>query len=279
MRSYNEAWAIRDTLVALASQDYAGEVELLVIDSGSDDGSQEIIESFSPATFHQIPKGTYVPGVVLNWGIRHASHEWVVFLNADACPANEHWLKALLLAACESPKLGAAFSKQVPRDDCDAVFAHDYERCFGPNRESKNWDHFFSMVSCVTLKSIWEQIPIREDLQYAEDDEWTRRLKKAGYDLVFAEESIAIHSHNYTPDQVYKRSKGDAMAVAQAGNGPRDNPGFFREVLIPMIKDLIRDAVYFQKNGQLEQLASAVNIRYRQRLGRLHGFLEGSRDG
>ena len=37
MRSFNEAWALRETLPALRSQDYRN-WELIVIDSGSTDG-------------------------------------------------------------------------------------------------------------------------------------------------------------------------------------------------------------------------------------------------
>ncbi len=277
MRSYNEAWAISETLEAVFNQDYDGEIELIVIDSGSTDGSHDIIRRFNPKEFIVLEPGTYVPGKVLNQGFQLSSSNWVVFLNSDATPANNQWLTELLAAAVDSSKLGAAFSRQVPRDDCQAVFAHDYERCFGPERESANWDHFFSMVSCVAYKPTWEQIPIREDLQYAEDDEWTRRLKAAGYEIILAEKSLAIHSHNYTPAQAYKRAKGDAIAVAQAGNIPDVKRAWHRDVLLPAVKDTLRDFNYCRRNGQLSQLPHAFCVRYQQRLGRMHGYNEGCR--
>ncbi|HBR95294.1 MAG TPA: hypothetical protein DEA90_14125, partial [Opitutae bacterium] len=59
MRSYNEAWAIEDTLKAVFSQDYAGEIELIVIDSGSTDGSHEIIQSYQPKEFIILEPGSY----------------------------------------------------------------------------------------------------------------------------------------------------------------------------------------------------------------------------
>ena len=39
LRSYNEAWALKGTLPAIAAQDFKN-WELIVIDSGSTDGSQ-----------------------------------------------------------------------------------------------------------------------------------------------------------------------------------------------------------------------------------------------
>ncbi|MBT63170.1 MAG: glycosyl transferase family 2 [Puniceicoccaceae bacterium] len=279
MRSYNEAWAIEDTLKAVFSQDYAGEIELIVIDSGSTDGSHEIIQSYQPKEFIILEPGSYVPGKVLNQGFQLASHEWVVFLNSDATPKDDQWLQQLLQAAVNTPKLGAAFSRQVARDDCEAVFAHDYDRCFGPKRESDQWEHFFSMVSCVAQKSVWQQYPLREDLQYAEDDEWTRRMKEAGYATRLVVESVIIHSHNYTPEQSYKRAKGDAIAVAQAGNVPSMSLTWFAGVFLPALKDSIKDFQYCLQRHRLREVPHAFRVRYQQRRGRIDGYKEGLRNG
>jgi rhamnosyltransferase len=159
------------------------------------------------------------------------------------------------------------------------VFAHDYDRCFGPERESEKWDHFFSMVSCVAQKSVWAQHPLREDLQYAEDDEWTRRMKDAGYATVLVVESVVIHSHNYTPAQSYKRSKGDAIAVAQAGNAPAQGRNWLRGALLPTIKDSIKDFKYCLKHQRLGEFPYALRVRYQQRLGRIDGYNEGEQHG
>ena len=42
VRSFNEAWALRATLPAVSAQEYKNR-ELIVIDSGSTDGSAELI--------------------------------------------------------------------------------------------------------------------------------------------------------------------------------------------------------------------------------------------
>lgn len=275
MRSYNEAWAIASTLQGIATQDYSGTIELIVIDSGSSDGSHAIIESFQPQQFIVLEPGSYIPGKVLNQGFQLASHDWVVFLNSDATPANSSWLSELLQLAVDTPELGAAFSRQIPRADCAAVFAHDYDRCFGPQRESSQWEHFFSMVSCVARRATGREYPLREDLQYAEDDEWTRRLKAAGKAVPLAERSCVIHSHNYTPAQSYQRAKGDALAVALAGNIPDLARAWHRDVLLPTLKDCLRDWRYCWHQRALAQFPHACRIRYQQRLGRMHGYDQG----
>ncbi|MFT3990857.1 MAG: glycosyltransferase [Luteolibacter sp.] len=271
MRSFNEAWAIGETIRQVYAQDFEGDIELIVIDSGSSDGSIEIIKQSGCAKLLQIPLGTYVPGVVLNQGAREASHDWLVYLNADATPVGKDWLTKLLRPCVDHPKFGAGFSRQIPRPDCKAVFAHDYDRCFGPKRESKNWEHFFSMVSSVTHKSVLAHTPIREDLQYAEDDEWTRRVAKAGYDVIYVLDSVVMHSHNYTLKQSYKRSFGDAKALAATSAAKLST----MIVCLGFLKDSFRDVKWCLFNGKLTGIPYSIATRFAQRLGLRDGHHEG----
>jgi rhamnosyltransferase len=275
MRSFNEAWAIGNSIRELFLQDFEGEIELIIIDSGSSDGSIEIIRNDGRARLIEIPLGTYVPGPVLNLGAREASHDWIVYLNADAMPAGRDWLSNLLRPCLDDPRFGAAFSRQIPRPDCQAVFAHDYDRCFGPQREAANWDHFFSMVSCVTHRSVLAQVPIREDLQYAEDDEWTRRLVAANFNVIYAIDSVAMHSHNYTLKQSYKRSYGDAKAMAATSKvSPRDvNLHYY--VVLGWLNDVARDVSWCLKNHRIAGIPHAMAVRLAMRLGRRAGHHDG----
>jgi rhamnosyltransferase len=275
MRSFNEAWAIESTIQQVYAQDFDGEIELIVIDSGSSDGSIEIIRKFEKARLIQIPLGTYVPGVVLNQGARESSHDWIVYLNADATPVGKDWLTQLLQPCVDHPKFGAAFSRQIPRPDCKAVFAHDYDRCFGPERESKHWGHFFSMVSSVTHRSVLDHTPIREDLQYAEDDEWTRRLSEGGYEVIYVLESVVMHSHNYTLRQSYKRSFGDAKAMAATSMVEPRAMNYHYFVGLGLAKDAMRDIKWCLRNGHISGIPFAIAVRLAQRLGRRDGHHAG----
>lgn len=277
MRCFNEAWALPGTLRALNEQDYPGEIELIVVDSGSTDGSRDILQTYQPAHLVVLEPGTYVPGRALNQGFKLASHEWVVLLSSDAQPADTRWLSTLLKTAMQTPQLGVAFCRQIPRPDCKPIFVHDYDRCFGPNRESARWEHFFSLVSCALKKSVWLQHPFREDLQFAEDDEWSRRLKKHQLHIVFAEQSIVVHSHNYTPQQARIRTRGDSTAMAQAGNVPDVRRSWFNDVLIPALRDTWLDWLYFRQQKLPAELTRTFRIRYNQRLGRLEGYRAGLR--
>src|SRR5258706_14362747 len=90
VRSHNEAWALRDTLPALRAQDYAN-WELIVIDSGSTDGSVELIRRASPTHFIQIRSADYNPTGWRNHGMELAGLPFGIFLNADATPQGRNW--------------------------------------------------------------------------------------------------------------------------------------------------------------------------------------------
>src|SRR3989344_3485306 len=154
IRSKNEEACLREALEGIREQDYPSPVRRVHIDSGSMDGTCRLIELSKPDQFIQIRAEEYVPGRVLNNGMKLTNEPWVVFLNADATPVGRDWLRNLMACAVENSariedsrftshdprstnRVGAAFGRQIPRPDCQAVFAHDYERCFGPNRDSE----------------------------------------------------------------------------------------------------------------------------------------------
>ncbi len=274
MRSFNEAWALKGTLAALAAQDFTG-WELIVIDSGSTDGSQDLIRAAKPAHFIQILPQEYNPSRVMNHGMRLARSEWCIFLNADATPQAGNWL-GTLVQTLKEPNVAAVFGRQIPRPDCRAVFAHDYERCFGEQRESAKWEHFFSMVSSGVRRSVWEQRGFREDLQYAEDDEFTRWCRAQGHEVRFVCESVAMHSHNYTPAQAFRRSFGDARAIGRAASDSVANrENFTKTVLLGWLRDVWHDASYCARRHRLGELPHAMRVRWKQRTGKLAGWRQG----
>ena len=273
MRSFNEAWALKDTLPALRAQDYTN-WELIVIDSGSTDGSQDLIRAAKPAHFIQITPQEYNPSRVMNHGMRLARGEICIFLNADATPQGTNWLRPLVVALMDK-KVAACFGRQIPRPDCEAVFASDYDRCFGDQRESACWDHFFSMVSSGLRKDVWQQRGFREDLQYAEDDEYTRWCKAQGYEVAYVAQSVAMHSHNYTPQQSYKRAFGDARAIGKAWQRSPSEFNWLKTVLLGWIKDVRHDLRWCARHSRVRELLHAARIRWQQRTGKLAGFRQG----
>jgi rhamnosyltransferase len=257
LRSFNEAWALAETLPALRSQDYP-HWELIVFDSGSTDGSVDLIRQFQPRAFVQLAPQEYIPGQVMNRGMRLAASNYCIFLNADA-----------------TPHTAAVFGRQVPRPGCRAVYACDYERCFGPDRESARWPHFFSMASSGVRKDIWSRRGFLETIQYAEDDEYTRWCRAQGYRVRFCPDSVVIHSHNYTPAEAYKRSFGDAKALAASWPGRKRDFNWLHTVFCGCLSDLRHDLRFSLRQRRLRELPFSAQVRWQQRRGKLDGFRDG----
>ncbi|HWV98976.1 MAG TPA: glycosyltransferase [Candidatus Acidoferrum sp.] len=272
MRSFNEAWALRETLPALAGQNRK-KWELIAIDSGSTDGSVELFRHFLPRRLVQIPHHEYNPGRVMNHGMALATSDFAIFLNADATPQGPDWLGRLITALME-PQVAAVFGRQIPRPDCKAVFAHDYERCFGPNRESPKWEQFFSMASSGIRKDVWAKRGFNERMQYSEDDEFARWCRAQGYGVVYVPDSVAMHSHNYTAAQARKRSFGEGRALAAVWNSPRC-PTWWRNVFLGWMNDARRDLTFCARTRRLNEWPHALRIRWQQRSGKSAGFRDG----
>jgi rhamnosyltransferase len=273
LRSFNEAWALRSTLEALKAQAHRN-WELIAFDSGSTDGSVELIRQAAPAHLVQMLPHEYRPGRVLNQGMELARNERVIFLNADATPLGSDWLGPLVSTLAD-PRVAAVFGRQVPRPDCAAVFARDYDRCFRAGRESAKWEHFFSMVSSGLRRDAWARRGFRETMQYSEDDEYTRWCRAEGCRVVYCPESVVMHSHNYTPRQSYKRSFGEAWARSAVCPSSERNSSGLRRLLLGWLRDVCGDLLYCRRTGRMGQFPSAPAIRWQQRLGRMHGFQAG----
>jgi len=274
LRSFNEGWALRETLPALQAQDYKN-WELTAIDSGSSDGSVDLIRMAAPRHFLQILPHDYRPSHVLNTGMGLARSEAVIFLNADATPQSSHWLGPLV-AALHDPQTAAVFSRQIPRPDCRAVFANDYDRCFGANRESAGWEHFFSMVSSGIRRDIWARRGFLESMQYSEDDEYTRWCRSQGHRIVYCPESVVMHSHNYVPRQAYKRSFGEAWASSAMEAAHVSGFVWPKNLTLGWLNDVRRDLRFCLRTWRLREWPQGWRIRWAQRRGQLDGFKAGA---
>ena len=87
--TYNRAATLRRCLEALATQDYAGPWQVIVVDDGSTDETPDVVNAF-PGFVH-LRQANRGPAAARNRGIREASHEIVAFTDDD-CLAPADWL-------------------------------------------------------------------------------------------------------------------------------------------------------------------------------------------
>ena len=270
MRAYNDMPLISETLASLSRQ--KSQFNLIAFDNESFDGTVQELEKYAGKII-TVPKGTYVPGKVLNHAMRESEGEFVVFLNSDCTPQNEFWLENLL-KGFNDEKVAAVFGKQVPREDCQPLLAKDIDDTYGDGERQKLWKHCFSMASSAIRRSVWEEMPFNEDIQYSEDIEWTWRARQNGYKINYVPDSVVAHSHNYTLKQFYWRHYGEGKAEAAFFEWKNWERSIIRYSLMPYVRQVISDVKFCFLTFDPISFFYSFLLRGSQMLGRRKGFKE-----
>ncbi len=271
LRARNDIAFIARTLDGIASQSVPSRI--FALDNNSTDGTREVLAS-RVYRLTDVPEGAYIPGRVLNQGMQISESDRVVFLNSDCIPQNEHWL-AELLAAFSSADCAAVFGRQIPRPNCQPIFYKDTEDTFGDGSRQKYWKHCFSMASSAISREVWQKHPFREDIQYSEDIDWTWRMRQLGHSIRYAPASIVEHSHNYSPQQFYRRQYGEGKAEAQIFAWSNWERFWLRYSLLPFLRQVMSDYRYALKSRIFPIAYQSPVMRLAQMLGRRRGFLDG----
>jgi rhamnosyltransferase len=275
LRCKDDAWVVAETLDAIREQTVP--CRILCIDSGSQDGSLEILNRYADRLI-QIAPETYIPGRVLNTSMRETDGGIVVFLNSDATPQGPGWLAALLGAFDEGESVAAAYGRQVPRHDATALVALDMDQACGETRRARSW-HFISMASSAIRRTAWERRPFDEQIRYSEDVEWTWWAKREGYRTAYVPEAVAMHSHNYTATELYRRHFGEGDAEARIFDRHRLAETWPAMVVMSTLKAIARDLLQGIAGGRiLRILGQALVSRPVEKLARYRGFWHGKKD-
>lgn len=271
IRSKNEMPYTKNVFKALQEQTYHNYV-IYNIDSGSTDGTLEVIRSHNPdpAKIVEISPDDYMPGKVLNMILEHTSEKIIVLLNADAVPMNNRWL-ANLIKPIISDEADATMSRQVARDGAHFIVKQDYLRAYCIKRfPNGNLENFFSAVACAFKRELWEETKFYTS-GYAEDLAWFKECKKKGRRFKFVEDSVIEHSHNYSLKGLYHKRYRQGVAFGYIyGHVP--NP---LTRLRQMGKEIIRDIWYALKHGKPQTIP--YNLLYRSTIHL--GYHQGSKEG
>lgn len=202
VRAKDEAPSIGRTLEILAGQRVDHEVEVIVVDSGSADGTPGIARRHG-ATVLEIPAESFTFGGALNTGCAAASGELCVALSAHAFPRDDGWL-ARLAGAMASADVACASGLDfdvdggpltVPRrQDAELARRHPW------------WG--YSNAAGVFRRDLWQQYPWRADMPGTEDKEWAWHWQQRGMVAVLDPALLVEHSHHHDPlPDVYERAR------------------------------------------------------------------------
>lgn len=218
----NGAAQLPELLGALATQELDGGFEVLAIDSGSSDGSVEILER-QGVRLLRIPPESFDHGGTRNLGAREARGDVVVFLSQDAVPQGSGFVRHLLTSLDSDRRLAGVFARQVPRPGADpltrrdlaawvaagseprAVFVPDAERLAALAPSERYLLSVFDDVASAVRRDLLLAHPF-EPSRFGEDVEWGQRLLRLGYGLAYVPEAVVVHSHLRTARALFRRN-------------------------------------------------------------------------
>lgn len=211
-------------LAGIAAQRVDEAVEVVVIDSGSTDGSPERARMAS-AIVHEIPSSTFGHGSTRNLGVRIARGDLLVFTSQDAVANDEAWLATLAAAARSSPEVAGAYGRQLPHADARPPELFFLDFLYGPAPRVQRLSEgepltfevtLFSNVNAAIPRPVLERFPFRDDLTMSEDQEWARRALRAGLELVYEPCAAVRHSHPYTIRSAFQRFFDSGVSAEHA---------------------------------------------------------------
>jgi rhamnosyltransferase len=207
-------------LSAIVGQRLDRPFEILIIDSGSTDGTVEFLRT-QPVRLLEILPGEFDHGLTRALGIREARGEIVVLTVQDAQPFDDQWLQPLVDAFRETSVTGA-YSRQIVRPDA-TPFARARLRGWHATGDIRRIQRIessaafaaaappdrlrqivFDNVSSAVRRSVALEIPFRA-CRFGEDLDWSRRVLLAGHTIVYEPRSRVVHSHNRSMWYEFKR--------------------------------------------------------------------------
>lgn len=177
IRAYNEEQHIGRLLEGIRQQTIK-DVEIILVDSGSTDGTVSIAESFG-ARIVQIQSAEFTFGRSLNVGIQAATREFIVIASAHVYPVYPDWL-ASLLYPFQNENVALTYGKQ--RAPASAKFSEQqiYYQWYPEVSKPRQATAFCNNANAAIRKSLWQQNPYDETLTGLEDLAWGKWAKEQG---------------------------------------------------------------------------------------------------
>jgi rhamnosyltransferase len=212
-----------DTLSAclngIFGQSISERLEVIILDSASNDGTLEFLKQF-PVRIIPVPPKEFNHGDTRNLGVREAKGEFVLLTVQDAEPADSQWIERMLEHFVD-PEVAAVCGQQIVKADRSKnplqwfrpqseaePFSYQFKNPEEFTRLSGKEQHAYCHwddVNAMYRKSMKDTIPFRR-LMFSEDTLWAKDALSAGYKIVYDYRARVYHYHHQNFKFYFKRS-------------------------------------------------------------------------
>jgi glycosyltransferase involved in cell wall biosynthesis len=214
-------------LDAIRAQRIDREVEIVVADNASTDGSREEAERRGAAIV-DVPLGEFSHGGTREMLMHRSRGEHVVFVTDDVLPASDTWLAELLAGFDDAPDVGLVYGPYRPRPDASHMVERELAEFFGslspdgaprvdrglPEDLRPGPVTFYTDANGCVSRAAWERVPFRP-VTNAEDHVLAIDMLRAGYAKVFRPAAAVIHSHDPPPLQRFRHMFDEFRALRE----------------------------------------------------------------
>lgn len=210
IRCFNEVAHIGKLLTGIEKQDYPN-IEIIIVDSGSNDGTVEICQKFNTTIISILPED-FSFGYALNKGCEAATGDILLFASAHVYPVYTNWV-SLMAKPFENDKVALTYGGQIG-NELTKFSEHMIFRKWFPETSVKRQNHpFCNNANCAVRKNLWLVQNYDEQLTGLEDLDWANKILKKGYHIAYQADAKIVHVHEETPKRVFNRYKREAIAI------------------------------------------------------------------
>ena len=268
IRTLNEEKFLPECLSQIQKQNYDGHVEVVIVDSGSTDGTEKIATTFE-AKIIRISKSEFTFGRSLNLGCAASSGELLVLLSAHCIPCDENWLLNLTTPLLQGVS-EYAYGRQIPRHGVSKFSEGMVFKKYYPEHSKTPQTGFFcnNANSAITRKT-WERFRFDECLTGLEDMALAKRLVASGGTVSYVASSAVEHIHEEGWNRIKIRYEREAAALVDIE--PNLNLSFMQALYLFLLS-VIHDIIALDTKSLLD-LGDVIRYRASQ----YHGSFVGSR--
>lgn len=272
IRTFNEARWLGAALEAIAHQRHVV-FETLLVDSGSDDGTVEIAESYG-CRIERISKSEFTFGRSLNRGCMAAEGQVLVFLSGHCIPTADDWLKTLI-APIGSHGVIYTYGRQKGRDQITKFSEEMLFQKYFPAQSSVPQDGYFCNNANSALDAAtWRAHPFDEEVTGLEDLVMAKSLVEHGHSVGYVADAMVEHIHEETWPRVTTRYEREALAMQkimpEVRFGLRELIRYTAAGIWLDVRQACRDRE-FRKRGRFALLIEIARFRTCQYYGTYRG--------
>jgi rhamnosyltransferase len=222
-------------LERIAAQRVDAEVEVVVVDSGSEDGSVEVARRAGAAVL-EIPALEFDHGATRNRAAGAARGDVLVFTSQDAYAERDDWL-ARLTAPLADERVAGVYGRQLPHHHATPPERYFLDFLYGPRSRAQSLaggagismqTTLFSNVNAAMRRELFARYPFAEDMIMSEDQEWSRRVLLDGYELRYVADAPVRHSHDYTLKAAFRRFFDSGVSSSRSYGGDDESGSVLR---------------------------------------------------